>query len=233
MLIAGENQFMSRLVNNAASAIFIFLAILLIVSRIPISNDFRVPLYVGLSAFAVLLIFFIIGGHKTSFVALISIGGFSAVVIAWAYGTRSLYPPGDDGYIYHIKAVWDLAAGWQPSFSPHNNIWIDSYPSGYWMLQSYVVSITGLLLSGQSLLVGLIVAVALLAYGFFLERVSPQLKRFQRPAALFFAGLVVANPVVMTQVLTHYTDAPLYLFGCALGFFLMSDAFSSNRLARW
>ncbi|MCF8467899.1 MAG: hypothetical protein K9G33_10895 [Sneathiella sp.] len=223
---------MTRFANIGASAIFIFMGILLIISRVSLPGDHPV-LNIVLSIIIVFSIHLIVDGYRASIVSLFAIGGFFAILLAWAFATSPFFSPGDDEYGYHILAVWDLAKGWDPFSTPHDNIWLDSYPSGYYVLQSYLVSITGLLLSGQSLVVGMMAAVGLLAYGFFAERISPHLSHYKQLAALIFALILVANPIVLTQIMTHYVDTPLYLFGCALVFFLMSDAISYNRLARW
>ncbi|MZR31719.1 hypothetical protein [Sneathiella litorea] len=75
--------------------------------------------------------------------------------------------------------------------------------------------------------------VTVLTFGFFLEQFAGRLSRYQKLASLFLAGIIIGNPIVLTQMMTHYTDAPLYLIGCALVFFLMIDAFTPNKLARW
>ncbi len=181
---------------------------------------------------AVLLSYFI-EGARASRTALISIIGFIALLALWAFATSPLYSPGDDEYAYHLTAIWDLAEGWSPLATPHNNIWIDSYPNGYWALQSYLVATTGLILSGQSLLIGLMATVTVLSYGFFLEHYAGHLSKFRELTSLFLAGLVIGSPIVLTQVMTHYTDAPLYLIGCGLVFFLMIDALGTSKLAKW
>ncbi|MCF8468924.1 MAG: hypothetical protein K9G33_16105 [Sneathiella sp.] len=224
---------MTRFAKVGASSIFIFLCLLLILSRFSLPGFHSPTSFLLTSVSIVLLIFFLSGGKRTAAFSAIAISSFFAVLFAWAFATRSLYDPGFDGYAYHLSAIWDISDGWNPFLSPHNNIYVDSYPNGYWVLQSYLVSITGLLLSGQAMIVGLITAVALLAYGFFLDQFSSRQPRHPHVLALLFACIVVANPVVVTQVMTHYVDAPLYLFGCALVFFLMSDALHANRLERW
>ena len=216
-----------------SSSIFIFLAILLSISRIPFP-DSVLPIYlVGASALIVVSLFWIRGGFQTSANSAIALIIFFSILIIWAFATRAFFSPGDDEYGYHILALWDLANGWDPFFTPHDNIWLDSYPSGLYVIESYMVALTGLLLSGQSVIVGLMAAVAFQAYGVFLEHVSSNLPRFKHTGAFLFACILVANPIVLTQIMTHYVDAPLYLFGCALLLFLMSDAISSNGLARW
>lgn len=223
---------MTRFANIGSSAIFLFISVLLIISRIPITDTLHPSIFLGLSILMVFVIFRIIGGYKTSLMALIGIIGFCVVIAIWAFGTQFLYDAGHDGHSYHLTAIWDLARGWSPFLSSHDNIWVDSYPSGYWVLQSYLVSMTGLLLSGKSLTIGLMVAVALLAYGFFQDHVSERLSRFKVFWGLLFALFVVANPVVLTQIMTHYIDGSLYLLGSALALFLLSDSYSENRLAR-
>jgi hypothetical protein len=165
--------------------------------------------------------------------ALASIVGFWAIIAVGALATQFLYDAGHDGHSYHLTAIWDLAEGWNPFLSSHDNIWVDSYPSGYWALQSYVVSMTGLLLSGKSLTIGLMAAVALLGYSFFMDHLSDRVEHFKPLWALLFALFVIATPVTLPQIMTHYIDGSLYLLGSALAFFLLTDIFSDNRLARW
>lgn len=187
----------------------------------------------GVSVILTVLLVYLVDGFKASKTALISIIGFFIFLLFWAFVTSPIYSPGDDEYAYHLTAIWDLAEGWNPFAAPHNNIWIDSYPNGYWALQSYIVATTGLILSGQSLLAGLMLTVTVLSFGYFLEHCTGQFSSFKRLVPLFLACLVIGNPIVVTQVMTHYTDAPLYLLGCGLVFFLMLDAFGPNKLARW
>ena len=224
---------MIRSFNILAAYIYIFLAILLTASRIP-NTGYLSPFAVFILAIAITCLLVVISrGVKSGLAALGAITGFCALIALWAVATQALYSPGDDEYIYHIHAIWDIAAGWHPYFSPHNNIWVDSYPSGLWAIQSYIVSLTALPMSGQALLIGLIAVTALLACSFYMERIAPVFPLSPTLAAVFFSGLVVANPVVLTQIMTHYVDAPMYLIGAALAFFLVLDAFEDNRLARW
>lgn len=227
------DQSSTRNANSAAASIVIFSTLLLIANRLPLQNVLSAAIIVSFSAGATLLLVFMTDGLRSTRVALYALLAFFAVLAVWAFGTQSFYPAGHDGYAYHLPAIWDLAAGWHPFFTPHNNIWVDSYPTGFWALQSYIVATTGLPLAGQALLVGLTIFVGFQAYGFFNERLS-----FQRPsvrffAALVFAGLVIANPIVLTQIQTHYVDAPLYIVGAAIVFFMLTDAFEPNRLAKW
>ncbi|MBO0333828.1 hypothetical protein J0X12_09395 [Sneathiella sp. CAU 1612] len=223
---------MSKFANIGASTVFLFLATLLIVSRFA-TETFHTPLiFFGFALLITLGIVTTMAGKKSLGQSLIALALFAAITLIWAFATIPFYDPGFDGYAYHLSAIWDIGEGWNPFFSPHNNIWVDSYPNGYWVLQSYIVSLTGLLMSGQALIVGLMAAVALLSYGFFLDSCAENIPRFPRIAALIFSGILVANPVVIGQLLTHYVDAPLYLFGVALALFLLSDAFRENRLAR-
>ncbi|MAZ04785.1 MAG: hypothetical protein CMN56_16750 [Sneathiella sp.] len=224
---------MSRIANLAASSTLIFMAVLLMLSRIPIQGFVQpIPLVV---ASAVLVTFAIrmIDGHKSSLIALISIFGFCLLMAMWGFATQIFYPAGHDGFGYHLTAIWDLAAGWNPFFSSHNNIWVDSYPSGYWALQGFIVSTTGLPLSGQGLIIGLMVVLAFQAYAFFMDRISPLLPSHQNIISLFFAALIVCNPAIVTQIQTHYVDAPLYLFGSSLLFLLIMDMHRESWISRW
>lgn len=223
---------MSRFANIGASTVFLFLAILLIFSRFATEAIHSSLIFLVSALLVTLGIVTKMTGRKSLGPSLFALLLFTSVTLIWALATHSFYDPGFDGYAYHLSAIWDIGAGWNPFLSPHNNIWVDSYPNGYWVLQSYIVSVTGLLMSGQALIVGLMAAVALLSYGFFLENCADSIPRFPRIAALIFSGILVANPVVIGQILTHYVDAPLYLFGVALALFLLLDAFREDRLAR-
>src|SRR5690606_35451573 len=109
-----------------------------------------------------------------------------------------------------LTAIWDLADGWHPFFSHHNNIWVDSYPSGYWAIQSFIVSLTGLPFAGMSLLLALALLLAVQAYGFFHDFLPIDNSRWRVAAALQLAAIVAGNPVVLVQIHTHYVDAALY-----------------------
>ena len=228
-----RHSLLSRISITGSSAVFIFLAVLLIVSRLMMTTMLPPYVDIGVSFVLATVLIYFIEGWNAAKIALISIIAFFVLLSLWALATSPLYSPGDDEYAYHLTAIWDLAEGWNPLATAHNNIWIDSYPNGYWMLQSYLVATTGLILSGQSLLIGLMATVTALSFGFFQQHLPERLPRFQWLAALFLAGLVIGSPIVLTQVMTHYTDAPLYLIGCGLAFFLMIDALGTNRMARW
>ncbi|WP_339717499.1 hypothetical protein [uncultured Sneathiella sp.] len=224
---------MTRFANIGASSIFLFLAFLLTLSRLAPTGYSSPVLFVLVSILLVLIVIFALKGKSGLSPALFAVVVFFSIIFVWSLATRSLFDPGYDGYSYHLSAIWDIGSGWNPFLSPHNNIWVDSYPNGYWTLQSYVVALTGILMSGQALSSGLTAAVALLAYGFFLGVLTKQERQFPHIQALLFAGITVANPVVFGQLMTHYVDGPLYLFGTALVLFLVMDATSPNRLARW
>ncbi|MZR31723.1 hypothetical protein [Sneathiella litorea] len=224
---------MTRFANVGSAAIFLFLSVLLVISRITVVIAVHPVVFLALSIAIIVLIFRLTQGYRASLWALAAIVGFCAIIAAWAISTQFLYDAGHDGHSYHLTAIWDIADGWSPFLSPHDNIWVDSYPSGYWVLQSYLVSTTGLLLSGKSLTIGLMVAVALLAYGFFLDHCSDLVAHYRNFWAFLFAVFVVANPVTVTQIMTHYIDGSLYLLGSAFALFLLSDTFSANRFAKW
>ena len=222
---------MTRFASIGASTVFLFLAILLILSRFA-SEAFHSPvIFISAALLATLGIVAKLGNREDVGLGLLALITFAVTILAWAVATKSFYP-GFDGYAYHLSAIWDIGNGWNPFLSAHNNIWVDSYPNGYWVLQSYIVSLTGMLMSGQTLIIGLMASVALLSYGFFLDNFTSRVPFLPRLTAFAFAGIMVGNPVVIGQLLTHYVDAPLYLFGAALILFLLTDAFTSNRLAR-
>tara|TARA_R100000005_G_scaffold69194_3_gene37073 strand:+ start:7728 stop:9500 length:1773 start_codon:yes stop_codon:yes gene_type:complete len=223
---------MIRTLNIGTGAVYAFLALLLIISRIPFPASVPASVDVGIAIVFCLAVFQLSFGWQAVRTALVALAGFFVLLLVWAYGTSSLFSPGDDEYAYHLTAIWDLAAGWHPFFTAHDNIWVDSYPSGNWVLESYIVALTGLPLSGQSLKTGLAAVLAVQVYALCAEYFPIANIKWRHIWATLFALLVIGNPVVITQLLTHYTDAPVYLFGAGLVFFLMSDALNPDRLAK-
>lgn len=227
-----RKNLMTKFFRIGASTVFLFLAILLIVSRLA-TPEFYFPVVFPIAATMLSLsIVAWLEGRNSLLPGLLSLLTFGALIVLWAIATQPFYDPGFDGYAYHLSAIWDIGDGWNPFLSPHNNIWVDSYPNGYWVLQSYIVSLTGMLMSGQALIPGLMATVALLSYGFFLNNCTDNLPRLRKVTSLLLAGILVANPVVIGQLFTHYVDAPLYLFGAALALFLLTDMYQKSVLAR-
>ena len=223
---------MTRSTNSITAFIFVFLAILLVCSRIPLQHILPPAGFVVAAAVLAGGLFWYLDGRRAVVVGIISLVIFCAILVILSFVTQSFYPAGHDGYGYHITAVWDLAKGWYPFLNHHNNIWVDSYPSGYWTIQSYIVALTGLPFAGMSLLLGLTVLVAFQAYGFFHDHLPVANKRLRLVTALLMAALIAGNPVVLVQLHTHYVDAPLYLIGAAIIFFMLDNALQANRLAR-
>tara|TARA_R100000005_G_scaffold95741_1_gene78484 strand:+ start:3625 stop:5391 length:1767 start_codon:yes stop_codon:yes gene_type:complete len=229
-----KNNPLSRFARIGAASIFLFLMLLVILARLPFDVLASPLIYMLGAAALTCLAVRLLEGPKSQIMALGALAAFMAVILLWAWVTQPFYEVGQDGHSYHLAAIWSLAEGWNPFYAPpHENIWVDSYPNGYWVLESYIVSLTGLLLSGKSLNIGIMAAVALLSFGFFHDRLANPHPRVKILAALILSVIVVANPVVLTQIMTHYEDGPLYLLGVGLLFFLLSDAFTPSQLSRW
>lgn len=218
--------------NIGACAVYAFLAILLVISRIPFPDVISAGADIAISVIMCLAMFQVLLGARALATSLLALAAFFALLLIWAYGTAFLFSPGDDEYAYHLTAIWDMAAGWHPFFSAHDNIWVDSYPSGNWALESYIVALTGLPLSGQSLKTGLAAVLAVQAYAFFADNLPDGHRGWRQFWAILLALVVIGNPVLVTQLLTHYTDAPVYLFGAGLIFYLMNDALRTDRVAK-
>ncbi len=223
---------MTRSTNSITAFIFVFLAVLLVFSRIPLQHFLPPAAFVAAAAVLAGGLFWYLAGRRAVVAGMVSLAIFCAILAIWSFATQSFYPAGHDGYGYHLSAIWDLAAGWHPFFSHHNNIWVDSYPSGYWTIQSYIVALTGLPFAGMSLLLGLTVLIAIQAFGFFYDYLPVTNTRLRLFIALFLAAIVAGNPVVLVQIHTHYVDASLYLIGTAIVFFILTDAFEGNRFSR-
>src|SRR5690606_34308728 len=154
---------------------------------------------VALSVVFCLAVFHLSFGYRALLIALLAIAGFIALLLLWAYGTSFLFSPGDDEYAYHLTAIWDLAAGWHPFLSAHDNIWVDSYPSGNWVLESYIVALTGLPLSGQSLTTGLAAVLAVQAYAFFYDNLPDGHGGWRPFGAILLALVVIGKPVLVPE----------------------------------
>ncbi|MAL77698.1 MAG: hypothetical protein CMN55_01065 [Sneathiella sp.] len=222
---------MTRYLHTGTAAIYLFLGFLLIVSRFA-SETFHTPLvFLGIALLAALFVTVKVAGRAGGAAGFTAIFLFCAFLLLCALATRPFYDPGFDGYAYHLSAIWDIGAGWNPFLKPHANIWADSYPNGYWVLQSYIVSLTGILLSGQVLTIGLAALLFLQAFSFYQSHGPNVMPRIPALPALIFAGLLAGNPVVIGQFLTHYVDAPLYLLGISLALFLLGNLLTGERLS--
>ncbi len=112
-----------------------------------------------------------------------------------------------DSQRYHAAGVEALLRGWNPYADPPitgpTSTWTNHYPKGTWMMAAAVIEATGRYETGKA--VNLILAVAawsvyaawLLQFGFI------------RPAALALATLLIANPIVVTQMFSLYVDGAL------------------------
>ncbi len=222
---------MTKNLDTAIAAIYVFLAFLLAASRFA-SEAFHPPLvFIGIALIATLAVAGLVKGRGGMITGLVAILLFAALLLAASVATRPFYDPGFDGYAYHLSAIWDIGAGWNPFRAPHPNIWVDSYPNGYWVLQSYIVSLTGILLAGQTLTIGLAAVLFLHSFRFYQACGPDVIPRFPALPVLLFAGVLAGNPVVIGQLLTHYVDAPLYLIGMSMALFLLQGALSGQTIA--
>ena len=220
-------------VNIGPPAVFMFLAVLLVLGRIVPAGSIFVYVQIILSTAIVSLLFYIHNGRPAALLSVFNIVTFVALCLIWSFSTSFLFDPGFDSYAYHLEAIRSLRDGWDPFASTHPNVFVDSYPSGHWELQAVLAGLSGNLLAGSSLTVGLIVTVGLLSHRFFAEQFAKFGLPYRLIGAPLLALLVIGNPVAITQVQTHYVDAPLYLYGCGLLFLLLSDAVKSDRIALW
>ncbi len=112
-----------------------------------------------------------------------------------------------DSQRYHAAGVEALLRGWNPyadaPIEGPTATWTNHYPKGTWMMAAALIEATGRYETGKA--VNLILAVAawsactawLLHLGFI------------RAAAIALATLLVANPIIVTQMLSLYVDGAL------------------------
>jgi len=125
-----------------------------------------------------------------------------------------------DGQSYHQEAIIQLKQGWNPilfeSKSRTMKLWIDHYPKGGEIVQSTIYSFFGKKELGKAINIFLFIASLLLVRKTLVYFNISSLKRW------LYAFFMAANPVVISQILTHFIDGLGYsLFVCLLtGLFL-------------
>lgn len=131
-----------------------------------------------------------------------------------------------DSRAYHGPAIIYLANGWNPVYdwsccSGFDSIvstsrYIESYPKSAWLFSSSLLSATGVIETGFILNVFLAVSCWIAAY-MYLQSVRAA------PNVNFFLSLVIAaNPIIVSQLFSHYVDGSLGASITAFIFFLLT-----------
>lgn len=147
--------------------------------------------------------------------------GLVAVAISLALSFRDVSA---DGVDYHLPAIDQLVRGWNPLWRPqmqsgaYADLWGTHYPKGAWHVSASLAAISGSLQAAKALNGLAALATLLLLLG-AARRWEPS-----RIRGTLLAVAVVANPVVVTQLATSYTDGLLYLSLVTFAALLALDA---------
>ena len=112
-----------------------------------------------------------------------------------------------DSQRYHAAGVEALLRGWNPYADPPvagpTATWTNHYPKGVWMMAAALIDATGSYETGKAVN-PILAAAAWAACAAWLLHLG-----FVRAAAIAIATLLVANPIISTQLLSLYVDGAL------------------------
>jgi hypothetical protein len=150
------------------------------------------------------------------------------LVAACAGISLAFYDVSFDGQAYHQEGVYQLAQGWNPLFSGHispisidQNVKLNHFPKGSWMIAAAMYRLTGRIETGKFANLLLVCAAFSVALALFARSGK---KPGVWPVAM--ATLVAANPVTLCQLFTFYVDGQMAsLLAClaALCFLSVAD----------
>jgi hypothetical protein len=163
-------------------------------------------------------------------VALVVAALLVLLVAASAWISRAFYDVSFDGQAYQQEGVYQLAHGWNPLFTRHispisvfQNVTLNHYPKGPWIVAASMYRLTGRIESGKFANLLFVCAAFCMALAAFAGR-GKNLSAW--PVAM--AVLVAANPVAICQLCTFYVDGQLAsLFVCLAALCFLSAADSN------
>jgi hypothetical protein len=127
----------------------------------------------------------------------------AAAATVAALGFRRFPDNGFDAQSYHLPSELRLLAGWKPMVERTDLILSNSYPSGLWTMLGGFDSIFGFE-SGRA--IGPVLMISALAVAWTLLRRGG----FSQGKSLAMSLLLVANPVVLSQVFSALSDGAIY-----------------------
>lgn len=152
----------------------------------------------------------------------------SAVLCLLCIASQRIVDMSYDSMMYQQPAVSEILQGQNPLRDKSNLFWLDIYVHGVWMIQASIAASMGALETAKSLyLFWLFITPPVLFYG--IRNIHGSLTGWQIAIGI----LLFANPVFISQFLTHYTDALIYITGITfLGAMLLygNDA-GQNRIS--
>lgn len=157
------------------------------------------------------------------------------LIVASTRISLAFYDVSYDGQAYHQEAVYQLAHGWNPLFARHiiptypfQNVILNHYPKGSWIVEASMYALTGHLESGKFVNLLLLCAAfstALAAFAYIQKKPGVW--------TVVMALLAAANPVAICQTLTFYVDGQMAsLFVCLAALCFLS-AVAGNAWVDW
>lgn len=116
-----------------------------------------------------------------------------------------------DGQWYHEDIINALSLGWNPVYEPEKEgliLWSKYYVHNLELAQANIVTFTGLLETGKAVNLLLYISMGCVFYS-QMKRFLPNVAAWKHRVALL---LILANPLVIAQLLTYYIDFALYLY---------------------
>lgn len=153
---------------------------------------------------------------------LAALGGYGWVV-------AHLWDTSPDADAYHISGILGLASGWVPSQGPFGgDMRVDHWPHGHWALETAAYALWGDVEAGK-----VVCLLYVLAAGGVMAAAVCVLRGRPTRLDLGLIALTVANPVVFSQLLTHYLDGVVYLLCLMLLFGLYLADTVHRRAGCW
>lgn len=177
------------------------------VSGIPISAfNFWVPLL----ATAIFLRFMSMYNQESTRSDLWNLGLLAVIFIVGSFFSYLFYDVSYDGQAYQQEAIIQIANGWNPYRGIPvegyvHDLWINHLPKGSWVLSASFYKVTGFIETAKVFNFALLVSSCFITIG-TLYRLIPK----QKAIVLITSLLLAANPVVLVQLTSFYTDGQVY-----------------------
>lgn len=167
--------------------------------------------YSAILAAAALLLYGIWRDRRLFLAAVIT---FAAAAVCTAF-TGFIMDASYDGMYFHKEAVYALANGWTPLYTPlaafdrfadcqDLALWLDNYPKGVWSLYAAFYDITGSIECAKG--ANILFVMALFFSAFDTVHTVFGLSGFKRAV---ISAAFAANPVILSQFFTFYNDLPV------------------------
>ncbi len=199
-----QNSFSEAL--GACLLAFLFFMLLLcgvsFLLKLPITS-----ITTTLSLILAFLISYIFFARGKFFIFVLLTTLFSIIGSAWICSL--IYDSAYDSYGYHNNIIVMITKGWNPAYAIpwDNSLWSRHYGKGLEMMQAVILAFTGNLQSTKCVNFLFLIATASLSW-FIMGKVFPNVSSKWKNIIVI---MIVANPVVISQLTTSYNDYALWL----------------------